>query len=99
MKPSGILIRLLVGLLAFCAIMAMASFKERPGMCPMPPPDKVTPCIASCAEDSVCLWPEKCCSWGCRKSCLTPVYGLLASQDWSCKDFGDSKPAVRSPIL
>uniref|UniRef100_A0ABM5G4W4 Porwaprin-a-like n=1 Tax=Pogona vitticeps TaxID=103695 RepID=A0ABM5G4W4_9SAUR len=71
MKSAGLTL-LLVGLLVLSSV--MPSHQERPGKCPTAPPGTVTPCIAHCETDESCpILTQKCCSWGCMRTCREPV--------------------------
>ncbi|XP_067323173.1 omwaprin-c-like [Anolis sagrei] len=73
MKSSGGLI-VLLALLAVSALIPAASGKEKPGKCPVPPPNTGSPFVVKCKSDHDCPGAKKCCNWNCMIDCFDPVF-------------------------
>ncbi|KAI6224552.1 CBR-KAL-1 protein [Aphelenchoides fujianensis] len=49
--------------------------RRKPGQCPAPPADLVaSECSATCNRDADCREAERCCTRGCSRTCLPPVF-------------------------
>ncbi|XP_075757222.1 papilin-like [Pelodiscus sinensis] len=47
---------------------------EKPGLCPVFPPDTIGICALLCSSDNDCPGAQKCCSVGCGQMCLAPTH-------------------------
>ena len=52
---------------------------EKPGECPVLPPDTVGHCSDFCSGDDSCAGTQKCCSNGCGHVCARPTLGTCRS--------------------
>ena len=53
----------------------MRFISEKPGECPVLPPDAIGHCGELCFSDNSCPGTQKCCSNGCGHVCTGPVLG------------------------
>ncbi|KAG6450122.1 hypothetical protein O3G_MSEX006406 [Manduca sexta] len=59
-------------LIAMAVFSPAAEAQGKAGRCPQVRPGSGGACASLCTSDNSCPGPQKCCSNGCGRSCITP---------------------------